>query len=322
LYIRIAGNVSGNFSFAYNMSPSQGNLTPYFCTNLKDHAKDVDVEYFRELTKPRIMPDIDPKVALMVMKFYVDLILADDGECDIMEVPRGDSLMNRCITVIAKHWKEEVCASMIVDVEWENSPESARRQSSTMHQHAVIHRSLPPKLQNHLLEKCLLGAKVEVDAEKSKIEKVGDFVKNVETELEKATEKQRQECNDYLIQIEQLHQKAADLEEQLDQRTKALEEYRQELKNFRRVPGIHNFGEVCKDDPKIIDKTKCTYSANPDHHFPLHRRGNNRPTQMPSKGEELKNLARENGYLFDDGKGELLPVFYYHKKSDGDASSI
>ena len=287
-----------------------------------DHAKDVDVEYFRELTKPRIMPDIDPKVALMVLKFYVDLILADDSDCDIMEVLQGDSLMNRCITVIAKHWKEEVCGSMIDDTEWENSTKSARQQIILSHHPAAIHRSLPPKLQNHLLEKCILGAKIEVDAEKSKIEKVGEFVKNVETELEKATEKQRQECNDYLIQIEHLHQKAAELEEQLNEKTMALEEYKQELKNFRRVPGIHNFGEVCKDDPKIIDKTKCTYSANPDHHYPLHRRGNSRPTQMPMKGEELKNLARENGYVYDDGKGELLPVFYYHKKSDGDASSI
>jgi hypothetical protein len=43
---------------------------------------------------------------------------------------------------------------------------------------------------------------------------------------------------------------------------------------------------------------------------------------MPIKGEELKNLARENGYLYDDGKGELLPVFYYHKKSDVDAPWI
>ena len=280
------------------------------------------MEYFRELTKPRIMPDVDPKVALMVLKFYVDLILADDANCDIMEILQEDSLMNRCIIVTTKHWKEEICGSMIVDAEWENSTESKRQQSRSSRQHAAIHRSLPPKLQNHLLEKCILGAKVEVDAEKAKIEKVGSFVKNVESELERATAKQRRECNDYLIQIQQLHQKAAELEEQLNRKTKDLEEYKQELKNFRRVPGIHNFGEVCKDDPKIIDKTKCTYSANPDHHYPLHRRGNNRPTQMPSKGEELKNLARENGYLYDDGKGELLPVFYYHKKSDDDAPWI
>jgi hypothetical protein len=26
---------------------------------------------------------------------------------------------------------------------------------------------------------------------------------------------------------------------------------------------------------------------------------------------EFENLAKENGYVYDDGHGELLPVFYY-----------
>ena len=112
-------------------------------------------------------------------------------------------------------------------------------------------------------------------------------------------------------QIFHLQNKVADLADRLAEKAFALEEYKQELKNFRRVPGIHTFG-VCKGD--IIDKTTCTYSANPDHHSPNHRRGNRRPTQMPVMVAEMDNLGKENGYIYDDGKGELLPVFYYESR--------
>merc|ERR1712029_859318 len=142
----------------------------------------------------------------------------------------------------------------------------------------------------------------------------GQVVKDLQAELKKAKIAQHKEAEQYRTQIEQLQLRAAQFESELELRTRAMEDYKQELKQFRRVPGIHSFGEVAKDDPKIIDKTKCTYSANPDHHFPNHRRGDRRPTQMPRKGSELENLAKENGYIYDDGKGELLPVFYYHRR--------
>lgn len=143
----------------------------------------------------------------------------------------------------------------------------------------------------------------------------GQIVKQLEVEMEKSKKAQTREGQAYLGHIEQLQQKASDLQAELDKKTKALEEYRRELKQFRRVPGIHNFGELSKDGggSDIIDKTECTYSANPDHQA-NHRRGSRRPTQMPSKGRELENLGKENGFLFDDGKGGLLPVFYYQKR--------
>ncbi|KAL7541508.1 hypothetical protein ACHAXR_010989, partial [Thalassiosira sp. AJA248-18] len=292
------------------------------------HAEEIDVEYFRELTKQRIMPDIDPKVALMLLKFYVDLILDDDENCVIMEVLQGDSLMNRCVTVVAKHWQGEVCEPLMIDAEWDNPTESMRRHLSAQ-EPAALHRSLPSELQNYLLEKCILAAKNDVDSGKTN---VGEYeekkkaemedcvkgfakvVKELQGELKKAKSAQGKESVELLNQMEQLQLKAAQLEAELDQKTKAVEEYKHELKQFRRVPGIHNFGEVSRDDATIINKTRCTYSANPDHHYPNHRRGNKRPTQMPSKGSELENLAKENGYVYDDGKGELLPVFYYQKR--------
>ncbi|KAL7542059.1 hypothetical protein ACHAXR_011492 [Thalassiosira sp. AJA248-18] len=119
-----------------------------------------------------------------------------------------------------------------------------------------------------------------------------------------------------LSQIEQLQMKTAQLEAELKNKTKGMEEYKQELKQFYRVPGIHTFGVVSQDNERhanIIDKTSCTYSANPDHQI-NHRRGKKRPTQMPSKGSELKNLGKENGYIYDDGKGNFLPVYYYRKR--------
>jgi len=147
------------------------------------------------------------------------------------------------------------------------------------------------------------------------------IVKKMQGELEKSKKAQDKNTQGYRSQIDQLQQHAQELEAQLDARTQLLEEYKQELTCFRRVPGIHNFGEVSNQDgtgasdSRIIDKTKCTYSANPDHHYPNHRRGSRRPTQMPSKGTEFGNLGKENGFLYDDSKGGLLPVFYYHKRS-------
>jgi len=297
------------------------------------HSEDIDVEYFRELTKPRIMPDIDPKVSLMVLKFYVDLVLGDDENCEIMEALQGDSLSDRCIAVVAKHWQGEVCEPMMVDAEWaDNSTPRARATPTSHHEPAALHRSLPPKLQSHLLEQCILEAKGNVDAEKdvarnfegqkkaeleNNAKSFGHIVKELQAELEKSNKSRVNESREYLTQIEQLQHKAAELEAQLDRKAKDLEEYKQELRHFRRVPGIHSFGRVSEDDPGIIDKTTCTYSANPDHHYPNHRRGNRRPTQMPDKGKDIENLGKENGYVYDDGKGGLLPVYYYHKKSGG-----
>ena len=43
---------------------------------------------------------------------------------------------------------------------------------------------------------------------------------------------------------------------------------------------------------------------------------------MPEKGTELSNLAKENGYIYDDGKGGLLPVFYYQKRAHGEGGKI
>jgi len=176
---------------------------------------------------------------------------------------------------------------------------------------------------------------MDVDSEKSAVEdskekkrediensnkNFAHIVKQMQTELEKSKKVHEKNTKGFLSQIEQLAAHAKELEAQLERKTQLLEGYKQELTCFRRVPGIHNFGEVANldgsgaNDAVIIDKTKCTYSANPDHHYPNHRRGNRPPTQMPSKGTEFENLGKENGYLFDDTKGGLLPVFYYHKR--------
>jgi hypothetical protein len=121
------------------------------------HAEDIDVEYLRELTKVRLMPDIDPKVALMLLKFYVELIFDDDENCDTMDVLKGDSLMQRCIAVAAKHWQDEVYEPLMVDSEW-NEPGK---------EPTAVHRALPTKLQNYLLEKCIIEAKHDFDSERA-----------------------------------------------------------------------------------------------------------------------------------------------------------
>jgi predicted RNase H-like nuclease (RuvC/YqgF family) len=254
------------------------------------------------------MPEIDPKVALMMLRFYVDLILEDDENCNIMEMLPGDSLMDRCIAVVVKHWEEEVCEPIIVDSERDHATVS-KRGHSLSHLSATIHRLLPAHLQNYLLEKCLVEAKNDSDSAQVERESLyvrkNSEVESLQAKLENSNQAQEKERKDYHNQLLQLQRKTAELAKQLTEKTIALEEYKEELKNFRRVPGIHNFG----------DKTTCTYSANPDHHYPNHRRGKRRPTQMPSKGIELDNLGKENGYLYEDGKGGLLPVFYYSKSS-------
>ena len=263
------------------------------------HAEDVDVEYFRDVTKLRIMPEIDPNVALLVLKYYIDLMIADDDTCNIMEMLPSDSLMQRCITVIAKNWKEEVCEPMIMDSGQDNA---MSRQPS------VLHRTLPLPLQNYIFEKCILQAKNDSDLAEGEMRSFEKTKILDRVELENSMQVNERHLNE---QIFHLHNMVADLADRLTEKAFALEEYKQELKNFRRVPGIHTFG-VCKGD--IIDKTTCTYSANPDHHSPNHRRGNRRPTQMPVMVAEMDNLGKENGYIYDDGKGELLPVFYYESR--------
>ena len=272
------------------------------------------------------MPDIDPKVALMVLKLYIDLMLKDDPQCDIMEALPGDSLMNRCITVVAKYWQPEVCLPMMTDVEWDSNPTTRRPGSEP----AALHRLLHPLLQNYVLEKCILAANQDLDAEKKLVEdyqnrkgadrdneakSIEHIAKSMQDEIEEAQRVNKKEHEEYRKKIEELEEKAKEMEAQLEEKTNECEEYKLDLRQFRRVPGIHNFGEVSRVDPTIVDKTTCTYSANPDHHYPYHRRGNRRPTEMPLKSTELGNLAKENGYIYDDGNGELLPVFYYQKKA-------
>jgi len=287
------------------------------------HAEDIDVEYLRELTKQRLMPEIDPKVALMLLKFYVDLIFADDEHCDIMDVLVGDTLMQRCITVAAKHWQGEVYEPLMVDSEFNESGSPLKRRLPA-HEPTAIHRTLPSKLQNYILEKCIIEAKNDFDSERvakeaqqgekqAEIEAVTKscdaIVRDLQNGLKESEKNQdKQTLKKHLDKIEA---QMLEMEAELELQKKKAEAYKQELKRFRRVPGIHNFGEVCKKDSTVVDKTKCTYSGNPDHHFPLHRRGDRPPTQMPSMTTEFQNLAKENGYIYDDGHGGLLPVFYY-----------
>ncbi|KAL7457435.1 hypothetical protein ACHAWC_008974 [Mediolabrus comicus] len=279
------------------------------------HAEDIDVEYLRELTKVRLMPDIDPKVALMLLKFYVELIFDDDEGCDIMDVLKGDSLMQRCIAVAAKHWQDEVYEPLLVDGEWDE-----KKQDPT-----ALHRALPSNLQNYILEKCVIEAKHDFDKERATIEahekvkqaEIADVTKSFDKivkDLKNQHSGKNQDKESLKKYLEEVETKVVELQAELEAQKERAESYKQELKRFRRVPGIHNFGEVSSKDPKIVDKTKCTYSANPEHHFPLHRRGDRPPTQMPRMTMEFENLAKENGYIYDDGHGDLLPVFYYVNK--------
>ena len=297
-----------------------------------DHSEEIDLEYFRELTKTRIMPGIDSKIALMILNFYCTLILEDDENCNIMKELQGDSLMNRCVSVIAEHWQGEVCDPLLLD---DSNTPAVRKLALPPHSGpAALHRDLPPTLQNFVLEKCILAAKLDVDSQKSTVENFEEkkkeeiensnknfahIVKQMQAELEKSKKVQDRNTEDYRSQIEQLQQRTEELEAQLESNAQLLNTYKQELTCFRRVPGIHNFGEVLNQggrgaNTSIIDKTKCTYSANPDHHYPNHRRGNRPPTQMPKMGTEFGNLGKENGYLYDDN-GTLLPVFYYQRRS-------
>ena len=297
------------------------------------HRDEVDIDYFRELTRPKLIPDIDSKVALMMLKFYVDLILDGGIDRDIMEVLYEDNLAIRCIAVISKNWRQEICEPLMIDAEWEESAAITRRNLPP-HEPAALHRSLPSQLQNRILEKCLLVAMVDNQGQVV-VEKTGPdqtakdvvisapqvhttydnnneaIIRSLRSELDEA---KKQSSSDTQQEIETLRKKAAELEAEVKKKSKALEEYRQELKRFRRVPGIHSFGSISKKDPTIIDKTTCTYSANPDHHYPNHRRGNRPPTQMPTLSSEFGNLGKQNGYVYNDGHGALLPVFYY----DGD----
>ncbi|KAL3803217.1 hypothetical protein HJC23_003492 [Cyclotella cryptica] len=292
------------------------------------HRDEIDVEYFREVTRPKLMPELDSSVALMMLKFYVDLIRKEDENGDVMEVLQDDNLTNRCVSVIAKNWRHEICEPLMIDTEWEGTAALIRRNLPPR-EPASLHRLLPSQLQNRILERCILAAMDDTQVEnglsdhKSKAiatapeghgtnyDNHAVVMDSVKAEPEHARKRQTRESNRTQTELEELQQKAFKLEAELQQKSATLEEYKLELKKFRRVPGIHNFGSISKKEPTVIDKTTCTYSANPDHHFPLHRRGSKPPTQMPKLATEFENLGRENGYIYNDGHGELLPVYYY-----------
>jgi hypothetical protein len=290
------------------------------------HPHEVDVEYFREVTRPKLMPDIDSKVALMMLKFYVELLVEEDAARDVMEVLQDDNLTNRCINVIAKNWRNEICEPLMIDAEWDESAAASRRYLPP-HEPASLHRSLPSQLQNRILERCLLVA-MNDDTARQEIPVVQMIdreivipasggggneavIGSLRAELDQSKKQLSSEKDKTQKELKELQQKAAELEAEVKKKSKALEQYKHELKRFKRVPGIHNFGSISKKGPTIIDKTMCTYSANPSHHYPNHRRGNKPPTQMPQLASEFQNLGRENGYVYNDGHGELLPVFYY-----------
>jgi hypothetical protein len=294
------------------------------------HLDEISVEYFREVTRPKLMPQLDSKVALMMLKFYIDLLMKEDADRDILELLQEDNLTNRCISVVAKNWRQEICEPLMIDAEWEETNALSRRNIPP-HEGASLHRALPSQLQNRILEKCILVAMEETSNPKTPVpEKMereilisapvvtstnddnnAAIIESLRAELEQSKKAERTHSNSILRELEELRQKATQLEVELSEKTIAVEGYQQELKKFRRVPGIHNFGSISKREPTIIDKTMCTYSANPDHHYPNHRRGNRPPTQMPQLASEFDNLGRENGYVYNDGQGELLPVFYY-----------
>ena len=204
------------------------------------------------------------------------------------------------------------------------------------HEPAALHRSLPSQLQNRILERCLLVAIDDTEVAKpineipsvtesksAAAEKqittlptiIGDdseaIIDSLKNELDQAKKQLNAGEKDAEKELDELRQTVAKLETDAKKKSKLLDHYKRELKRFRRVPGIHNFGSISKKDPTIIDKTTCTYSANPDHHYPNHRRGNKPPTQMPQLAADFDNLGRQNGYVYNDGHGELLPVFYY-----------
>jgi len=291
------------------------------------HPEETDVEYLRDLTKSRLMPEVDPKVSLMLLKFYCDLIMKDEPGSEIMDVLDGDNLMYRCVTVTAKHWQPEVCEPLMVDSRHDDPNSISKRRFQDP---AALHRTLPPTLQNYLLEKCIMAAKNDLDSEKTAVDTFErkksieedsntaayeQKMRDMRVELDKAKRSQGSEVADMRAEIEHLQMRAIKLKSELEQKTRVLEEHKRELKCFRRVPGIHNFGKITTTtDPKVIDKTSCTYSANPEHHFPNHRRGNRPPTQMPLMVDEYNNLGKQNGYIYDDGRGELLPVFFYARR--------
>ena len=273
------------------------------------------------------MPDVDPKVSLMLLRFYCDLIMKDEPGSEIMDVLDGDNLMYRCVTVTAKHWQPEVCEPLVVDSRHDDPSSISKRRFQDP---AALHRTLPPTLQNYLLEKCIMAAKNDLDSEKTAVDTFErkksieadsntaafeEKMRDMQADLDKAKSSQGSEVADMRAEIEHLQMRAIKLKSELEQKTRALEEHKQELKSFRRVPGIHNFGQVSTTtNPKTIDKTSCTYSANPEHHFPNHRRGNRPPTQMPLMVDEYNNLGKQNGYIYDDGRGELLPVYFYARR--------
>ena len=300
------------------------------------HRQEIDLEYFREMTRPKLMPDIDSKVALMMLQFYVDLLMEDDIDRDIMQLLRDDNLTSRCINAVAKNWRHEICEPLMIDAEWEETA-AGTMINLPPHEPAALHRSLPSQLQNRILERCLLVAMEDTEVAKSINEipsvpkaAAGAVEKDIVTsipaikkddneavidslkfELDQAKKQLNADKKDAEKELDELRQTVAKLEADAKKKSKLLDQYKSELKRFRRVPGIHNFGSISKKDPTIIDKTTCTYSANPDHHYPNHRRGNKPPSQMPQLAADFDNLGRQNGYVYNDGHGELLPVFYY-----------
>ena len=238
------------------------------------------------------MPFVDREASLPLLEMEADL-----RHDEIQQTGGGDAkktsvlgefscLQQRCIKVLALHWKEV--------------SEEGRLAAS------AVFDKLHSSVLLELLDKSLSIAKQRLEEAVKSVE--SQRVK-LEQEFDVRLSKSVAELERNQVVLERVHRNTTEtishLRLQLVDRDRQLAELRRELGRFCRVPTSYSFSDIKRSTYHHLSQSEPFDNATYLCQF-----GRRRPTAMPRFGGD----KTEDGYLFVTQRGsvhERWPVFYY-----------
>ena len=271
---------------------ASGHLSILVASYCSFHKDRIDYEIFRRLTHRNHMPFVDREASLPLLEMEADL-----RHDEIQQTGGGDAkktsvlgefscLQQRCIKVLALHWKEV--------------SEEGRLAAS------AVFDKLHSSVLLELLDKSLSIAKQRLEEAVKSVE--SQRVK-LEQEFDVRLSKSVAELERNQEVLERVHRNTTEtishLRLQLVDRDRQLAELRRELGRFCRVPTSYSFSDIKRSTYHHLSQSEPFDNATYLCQF-----GRRRPTAMPRFGGD----KTEDGYLFVTQRGsvhERWPVFYY-----------
>jgi hypothetical protein len=262
-------------------------LVAAYCTKHKDELDEIT---FRRMTDKSRIPLIDRDAALVLLELESDISGSDHEE-----VSELTCLQNRCVKVVALHWKEV----------------SEKADDVKMR----VFRKLPAPVLAELLNKSMLAAKQYIAAaEEMFVADRASQEKAFMTKYEEVNER-RQLAENRVARMEaETKNEICRLRSEVLALKKQTELYKRELNRFERVPVDHSFADVEKSTYNRF--LSGNFGSVEDDVERLMTYGQQRPSSMP----RLKDYSPEDGYLVVENKhgSEFRwPVFFYRHEERG-----